>query len=147
MFDTIYLRLKGEVRSGLLLFALALACLGAVAIAVGFLCAAGFIYALNNLGPIYACLIAFGVFIFGAFILVLLLAALNARRRRIKREQDEAMRRSWLADPQIALLGLRTVQAIGIKRLLPIVALGAAAFAIGSTARAARPGRHDRNAR
>ncbi len=139
MFEKIYDRLRREVRSAVILFALATACLAAAAIAAGFLCAAGFIYALNQLGPIYACLIAFGVFWFGTVVLLAILAAWSVRRKRIKREQDEAIARSSpLADPRLLGLGLQVVQAVGIRRLLPIFALGAVAFVLGSSAMRAR---------
>lgn len=141
MFEKIYDRLRREVRSALVLFALATACLGAAAIAAGFLCAAGFIYALNQLGPIYACLIAFGVFWFGTMVLLAFLAAWSVRRKRIKREQDEVIARSSpLADPRLLGLGLQVVQAVGMRRLLPIFALGAVAFVLGSGAMRARAG-------
>jgi hypothetical protein len=138
MFEKIYERLKSEARGALRLWALAAACLGAAAIALGFLCAAGFVFALNHLGPVYACLIGFGVFLFGTLILVLGYAALSVRRRRLERERAADAGASLLADPQLVLLGLRMVEAIGVRRLLPIVALGAAAFALGSGVMRAR---------
>jgi hypothetical protein len=141
MFEKIYERVKSEARSAVRLSALAAACLGAAAIAFGFLCAAGFVFALNQLGPIYACLIGFGVFLFGTLILVLGYAALSVRRRRLERERAAAdAGASLLANPQLVLLGLRMVESIGVRRLLPIVALGAAAFALGSGVMRARAG-------
>lgn len=145
MFEKIYDRLKREARSALVLFALAAAGLGSTAIALGFLCAAGFIYAMQ-LGPIYACLIAFGVFLFGALFFVAVYTVFSVRRRRIKRERAAAEAASSpFADPRLLVLGLRIVQAVGVRRLLPIVALGAAAFALASGSVRARAGTRDRN--
>ena len=145
MFEKIYDRLKREARSALALFALAAAGLGAGAIALGFLCAAGFIYALR-LGPIYACLIAFGVFLLGALFFVAVYAAFSVRRRRIKRERGAAEAASSpFTDPRLLVLGLRLVQAVGLRRLLPIMALGAAAFALASGSVRARAEARDRN--
>lgn len=71
--------------------------------------------------------------------LLAILAAWSVRRKRIKREQDEAIARSSpLADPRLLGLGLQVVQAVGIRRLLPIFALGAVAFVLGSSAMRAR---------
>ena len=138
MFEKIYDRLRREVRSALVLFALVAACLAAAAIAAGFLCAAGFIYALNQLGPIYACLIAFGVFFFGTVILVAALAAWSVRRRRIEREEMRRLPHIAPRRPSPPALGLQVVQSVGVGRLLPIMALGALAFALASGSARAR---------
>lgn len=144
MFEKTFGRLKQEARSALLLVILAAACLGAAAIAIGFLCAAGFIFALNTLGPIYACLIGFGVFLFGTLILLAVYAAVSARHRRIKRERAVDAASSPLADPRLVALGLQVAQTVGLRRLLPILALGGAAFVLASGARRARPADRDR---
>ncbi len=144
MFEKVYNRLKREARSALVLFALAAAGLCAAAIALGFVCAAAFIFALNRLGLVGACLIGAAVFLVATLILVAVYAALAARRRReeLARAAD-ARSSSALADPRLVLLGLQIVQAVGVKRLLPILALGAAAFALGSGAMRARAGARD----
>jgi len=138
MFEKFADRLRREVRGALALFALAFASLVAAAIAGGFLCAAGFIYALQ-LGPIYACLIAFGVFCFATVILVAVYAAFSARRRRIERERAAAdTPASPLADPRLLALGLQVARAVGVRRVVPIVAIAAVALALGSGARRSR---------
>jgi hypothetical protein len=139
MLEKIYARLRREARSALLLAVLAAACLGAGAIAIGFLCAAGFIFALNRLGPIYACLMGFGVFLFGTLILLAVYAAFSVRHRRLERERAAAdAASSPLADPRLVALGLQVAQTVGLRRILPILALGGAAFFLASGARRAR---------
>lgn len=144
MFEKIYGRLKREARSALLLVILAAVCLGAAAIAIAFLCAAGFIFALNQLGPVYACLIGFGVFLFGTLILLAFYAILSVRHRRLERERAAAdAASSPLVDPRFVALGLQVAQTVGLRRILPILALGGAAFLLASGARRARASARD----
>jgi hypothetical protein len=146
MFEPVYERLKSEVRWTLTRLALAAACAGAVAIALGFLCAAGFVFALDHLGVVDACLVGAGVFIAATLILLAAYAILSARRRRKERERAaaEARSSSALVDPRLVLLAFRVVQAVGVRRLIPLLAVGAAAFVLAS---GARPGRYDAGAR
>jgi ABC-type dipeptide/oligopeptide/nickel transport system permease component len=146
MFEKVHERLRSEARWTLTLLALAAACAGAAAIALGFLCAAGFVFALDHLGVVYACLIATGVFLAAALIFLAGYAILAARRRRKERERAAAEARSLsaLADPRLVLLAFRVVQAVGVRRLIPLLAVGGAAFALASWA---RPGRSDAVAR
>ncbi len=57
-----------------------------------------------------------------------------ARRRRDAQARAalEPPALSALADPRVILAGLQIVQAIGFKRLLPILAIAGAAFALAS---------------
>ena len=147
MFEKIYGRWKSEARGALRLLALAAACVGAAAIALGFACAAAFVFVLNRYGLVDACLVGAAVFLVATLILLAAYAALAARRRReeLARATADTRPSSALADPRLVLLGLQIVQAVGVKRLLPIAALGAAAFALGSSARRARAEPGDRN--
>jgi hypothetical protein len=140
MFDKIYGRWKSEARSALRLWAIAAACACAAAIALGFVCAAAFIFVLNRLGLVDACLIGAAVFLVATLILLAAYAALAAAHRRQERARAAADARSSspLADPRLLVIGLQVVQAVGVKRLLPILALGAAAFALGSGVMRAR---------
>ena len=140
MFERIYDRWKTQARTAVRLFVLAAACAGAAAIALGFLCAAGFIYALGQFGPVYACLIAAGVFVVAMLVFLVGYGAVAAARRRKERERAAADTRSQspLADPKLVMLGLQIAQAVGVRRLLPILALGVAAFALSAGRRQAR---------
>jgi hypothetical protein len=134
MFEQVYDRWKSEARGALRLSALAAACGSAAAIALGFVCAAVFVFVLDRYGLVDACLVGAAIFLFAMLVLLAGYAALSVRRRREERERATADARSSsvLADPRLLLLGLQIVQAVGVKRLLPILALGAAAFALGS---------------
>ncbi|HTR12924.1 MAG TPA: hypothetical protein VMI72_06615 [Roseiarcus sp.] len=147
MFERLLARWRAEAANSLRMMAIAAACLLMAGATFGFLCAAAFIAALYAYGPVYACLVGAGVFFFATVCLLALYAALAARRRRIA-EQEAARARaaaeaaSPLADPRLILVGLQIVQAIGVRRLIPLLALGAAAFSL-----AARSGDGKRTAR
>jgi hypothetical protein len=130
MFERLSERWREEAGSALRLAVIAGACALTAAIAVGFLCAAAFIYVLERYGPVEACLAGAAVFLGAtAILLVVYITVSDSRRRR------ESLRRAAapetpapLADPRLILVGLQIAQAIGIKRLLPILAIGGAAF-------------------
>lgn len=148
-------RWRGEAANSLRLMAIATVCVLTAGVAFAFLCAAGFIAALDAYGPIYACLILAGAFLVGALVLLTLHAALAARWRRIAEEEAararaEAQAASPLADPRLILTALQIAQAVGFRRLVPLVAVGAAAFVLARSAsgrRSARPARREGEAR
>ena len=98
-----------------------------------FLCAAAFISVLEEYGPVQACLAGAGV-----FFLLTLTAAVSywAYKRELRREAHLSAERaakappSMLADPMLLATGLQIVRAIGVKRLLPILAIGGVALGI-----------------
>jgi hypothetical protein len=134
MFEKVYERWKREARGTLRLLALATACACAAAIALGFVCAAGFVFALDRYGLVGACLVGAAVFVAAALVLLAAYVILAARSRREERVRApvEARSSSPLADPRLVLLAVQIVQTIGVKRLVPLLALGAAAFALAS---------------
>jgi hypothetical protein len=97
------------------------------------LCAAAFISVLQKYGPVQACLAGAGV-----FFLLTLTAAVSywAYKRELRREAHTAAERaakaapSMLADPMLLATGLQIVRAVGVKRLLPILAIGGVALGI-----------------
>jgi ABC-type transport system involved in multi-copper enzyme maturation permease subunit len=99
-----------------------------------FLCAAAFISMLQTYGPVQACLAGAGIF----FLLTLTAAGTywGYKREMQKRARIAAERAaksaasSILADPMLVATGLQIVRAIGIKRLLPILAIGGVALGI-----------------
>src|SRR5512143_1016587 len=106
----------------------------ALFITTSFLCAAVFILLLEKYGPVQACLAGAGVF----FLLTLAAAVsyLAYKRDVAKRAELAAARaakstaQSMLADPMLLATGLQIVRAIGIKRLVPILAIGGLALGI-----------------
>jgi ABC-type transport system involved in multi-copper enzyme maturation permease subunit len=98
-----------------------------------FLCAAAFISVLEKYGPVQACLAGAGIFF------LLTLAAAGSywgykremrTRARIAAERAAKAAPSMLADPMLIATGLQIVRAIGVKRLLPILAIGGVALGI-----------------
>lgn len=125
MFDRISDRWKKDAGGALWLVVIAAASLATAAVAVSFLCAAVFVVALDRYGLVAACLAGAGVFLLATLALLGAYAIHAARRRRDAeaRAASEPPPLSALADPQVILVGLQIAQAIGFKRLLPILAI------------------------
>ena len=115
------------------LLVIATASLVTATVTVGFLCAAAFVVVLQRYGLVNACLAGAGVFLVATIALLGTYSIYVAGRRRNAQARAalEPPPMSALADPRI-LAGLQIVQAIGFKRLLPILAIGGAAFALAS---------------
>jgi hypothetical protein len=100
----------------------------ALLVTTSFLCAAAFIAVLQKYGPIEACLTGAGIF----FAVTLIAAGCYAmRKRKLKVRAAEAAKsagHSALADPMVVAAGIQIVRAIGIKKLVPILAVGAVAL-------------------
>jgi hypothetical protein len=115
--------------------ALRLASLAGVAVIAGsvtilFLCAAAFVFVLQNYGLIEACLTGAAIF----FLITLIAVATYAiRRNAMKKRAAKATRsaaQNLLADPMLVMVGLQLVRAIGIKKLIPILAVGGLALGL-----------------
>ena len=109
-----------------------LAAMAAVAlfITTSFLCAAAFVAVLNRYGPIEACLAGAALF----FIVTLIAAGTYmVRKRQAERrakEHAKSAAKTMLADPMVMAAGLQIVRAIGVKRLIPILAVGGLALGL-----------------
>ena len=134
MFERISDRWKTDARGALLLVVIAAAALVTATVTVSFLCAAAFVVAFDRYGLVEACLAGAGVFLAATMALLGTYAIHAARRRRDAeaRAASEPPPLSALADPRVIMVGLQIVQAIGVKRLLPILAVAGAAFALAS---------------
>jgi hypothetical protein len=127
---------KESTGSALRLTSLAAAVAVALFVTTGFLCAAAFVFVLEKYGPVQACLTGAAIF----FVVTLLAAGCYMVRqkqteKRIKARAEEAKRAaaaipSMLADPAMMALGLQIVRAIGVKRLIPILAVGGLALGL-----------------
>lgn len=102
----------------------------ALFITISFLCAAAFVYALRTYGLIEACLTGAAIF----FVISLIgIVAYAARKNHIRREAKETAKSALhtaLADPMIVAAGLQAVRAIGLKRLVPLLAVGGLALGL-----------------
>jgi hypothetical protein len=107
-----------------------LAAMAAIALFVttSFLCAAAFVAVLQRYGLIQACLTGAGIF----FIVTLIAAgSYMLRKKRTKVEAKETAKSAMqtaLADPMLVAAGLQVIRAIGIKKLIPILAVGGIAL-------------------
>jgi hypothetical protein len=106
----------------------------ALFITTAFLCAAAFVVVLDRYGLVQACLAGAGL-----FFIVTLIAAGSYMVRKHQIEARAALRakaaaqstaHSLLADPMLLATGLQLVRAIGIKRLVPILAVAGLALGI-----------------
>ena len=102
-----------------------------------FLCAAAFVAVLNRYGLVEACLTGAGIF----FVVTLLAAGLYAARKQqtAKRiadvpKQAKSSIQSMMPDPMVIASALPIIRAIGLKKLVPILAIGALAFGLSRPA-------------
>jgi hypothetical protein len=100
-----------------------------------FLCAAAFVAVLEEYGPVAACLSGAAVF----FVVTLLAAGsymaskkrIAVRAKQHAREQKEHAKSAMhgaLADPMLMAAVLQAVRAVGLKKLVPILAVGGLAL-------------------
>ena len=121
---------KEKAGTALQLTSLATAVAFAGFVTLVFLCAAAFVYVLQTYGLIQACLTGAGF-----FLVVALIAAgfYVARRNRAEVRAAEAAKsavHTALADPMLLAVGLQVIRAIGVKRLIPILAVGGLALGL-----------------
>lgn len=106
-------------------------------IALSFLCAAAFAFVLQNYGIVPACLSGAAFF----FVVTLIATGCYLYRRRQARRAAEAARAAAkantksafatvMSDPMMMAAGLQIVRAVGVKRLLPLLAVGGIAFGL-----------------
>ena len=128
MFQRIIDDFKESTGTALRLTSLAGIAVLALLITTSFLCAAAFVYVLQNYGLVQACLTGAAVF----FVVTLIAAGCYmVRKNRVKARAAEAARsaaHSPLADPMLIATGLQLVRAIGLKKLIPLLALGGLAL-------------------
>jgi hypothetical protein len=127
-------RMIDDVRdaAGTALRQTSLAAMAAIAlfITTAFLCAAAFIAVLNRYGPVEACFAGAAIF----FVVTLLAAGTYLlRKRQIEARaaaRAKAAAGSMLADPALLVTGIQIVRALGVKRLVPILAIGGLALGL-----------------
>ena len=134
MFQRIIDGISASTGTTVRLTSLAAGAALALFITTGFLCAAAFIAVLEKYGPVPACLTGAGVF----FLLTLAAAltywgykrSLQTQARIAAERAAKSAAHSMLADPMLIATGLQVVRAIGIKRLVPILAVAGLALGI-----------------
>ena len=123
--------------TGIVIRQTSLAAAAAVALLVttGFLCAAAFVFVLQKYGPVQACLTGAAIF----FVVTMLAAisymvrknqlqrAIEARAEKVA-QTAKSTAQTVLADPMLVAAGIQVIRAVGIKRLIPILAVGGLAL-------------------
>jgi len=130
MFQRLIDDFKDSTGTALRLTSLAAAAAVALLITTSFLCAAAFVFVLQKYGPVYACLTGAGI-----FFVVTMIAAISymVRKKQIEthvRETAKSAAQTMLADPMLVAAGIQLVRAIGVKRLIPILAVGGLALGL-----------------
>jgi len=128
MFQRLIDDFKDSTGTALRLTSLAAAAAFALLVTTSFLCAAAFMFVLEKYGPVYACLTGAGI-----FFVVTMIAAISymVRKKQIERHVKETAKsaaQTMLADPMLVAAGLQIVRAIGVKKLIPILAVGGLAL-------------------
>jgi hypothetical protein len=140
MFQRLIDDVKDSTGTALRLTSLAAAAAAALFITTSFLCAAAFICVLNTYGPVEACLTGAAIF----FVVTLIAAgSYMMRTRRIKLRAEQAAKsaaHNMLADPMVVAAGLQIVRAIGVKKLIPILAVGGLALGLLASRGQSSPG-------
>jgi hypothetical protein len=99
-------------------------------ITTALLCAAAFVAVLNRYGPVEACFAGAAIF----FICTLIAAVIYLVRKRQIEERAAARAKaaanSLLADPALLATGIQLVRLVGVKRLVPILAIGGLALGL-----------------
>jgi len=127
--------LKESTGTTLRLTSLAAAAAIALLVTTSFLCAAAFVFVQQKYGPVEACLTGAAIF----FVVTLIAAgSYMVRKQQIQARAEQAAKeaarsaksaaQTVLTDPALMAIGLQVVRAIGIKRLVPLLAVGGLAL-------------------
>jgi hypothetical protein len=130
MFQRLIDDFKDSTGNALRLTSLAAAAAVALFITASFLCAAAFVFVLEHYGPVQACLTGAAI-----FFVVTMIAAIcyMVRKHQIRVRSEQAAKsaaRTMLADPMLVAAGIQVVRAIGVKKLIPILAVGGLALGL-----------------
>ena len=135
MFGRMIDDFKESTGATLRLTSLAAAAAFALFVTTSFLCAALFVFMLQKYGPVEACLAGAGVF----FVVTLIATVCYmVRKNQVRARAEEAAREAArsaksaasniLADPMLLAAGLQLVRVIGVKKLIPLLAIGGLAL-------------------
>jgi hypothetical protein len=130
MFQRVVDDFKDSTGTALQLTALAAAVALALCITFAFLCAAAFIFVLRNYGLIEACLTGAGIFFAAAVIAAVCYKVRKNQAKARATEKAKSALQTALADPMLVATGIQLIRAFGIKRLIPIIAVGGLALGL-----------------
>ena len=145
MFQRLIGDLKDSTGNALRLTSLAAAAAMALLVTTAFLCAAAFVFVLQKYGPVEACLTGAAIFFVVTLIFLGYVAvqgiSYTVRKKQIRVRAEQAANsatHTLLADPMLVAAGIQVVRAIGVKKLIPILAVGG--LALGFLASRAQSG-------
>jgi len=121
---------KESTGSALRLTSLAAAVAVALFVMLSFLCAAAFVYVLQTYGLIQACLTGAGIFLVVALIAAAFYLVRRNRAEARAAETAKSAVHTALADPMLVAAGIQVIRAIGVKKLIPILAVGGLALGL-----------------
>ena len=130
MFQRMIDDFKASTGSALRLTSLAAAIALALFITISFLCAAVFVYVLQNYGLVQACLAGAAVFLAVAAVVAIVYAVRGKQLKARAKETEKSALQTALADPMLVATGIQVIRAIGIKKLIPILAVGGLALGL-----------------
>jgi hypothetical protein len=99
-------------------------------VTVSFLCAAAFVFVLDRYGLIQACLTGAGVFFIATLLAAMSYAVQKRQSERKPKEPPPSAMQTALSDPMVLAAGLQIIRTIGIKRIIPLLALGGVALGL-----------------
>jgi len=111
----------------------------ALFVTISFLSAAAFVYVLQTYGLIEACLSGAAIFFVLAVIGLIIYAVRKSQLRQEAKETAKSTLHAALADPAMVATGIQLIRAVGVKRLVPLLAIGG--LALGLLAN--RPSSHE----
>jgi hypothetical protein len=133
MFQRIINDFKESTGTALRLTSLAAAAAVALFITTSFLCAAAFVFVFQKYGLVEACLTGAGVYF---VVTVIAAGCYMARQKQVEARAAHAAEtaksavQTALADPVLVAAGIQVIRAIGVKKLIPILALGGLALGL-----------------
>jgi hypothetical protein len=102
----------------------------ALLVTISFLCAAAFVYVLQSYGLIEACFTGAAIFFVVALTGIVVYAVRKQQARRHAAETAKSALHTALADPAMLATILQVVRVVGVKRLVPILAVGGLALGL-----------------
>jgi hypothetical protein len=105
----------------------------ALFVMASFLCAAAFVFVLQRNGPVDACLTGAGIFLIVSMIAAACYGLYKRQTEFRAAERAKSVVPAALADPVLIATGIQVIRAIGVKKLIPILAVAGLALGLLAT--------------
>jgi hypothetical protein len=130
MFQRMIDDFKHSTGTALRLTSLAAAMTVGLFITASFVCAAAFVFVLQKYGLVEACLAGAAVFL---VVTAIAAGCYLVQKNQVKARAAETAKsplQTALADPVLIATGIQLIRAIGVKKLIPILAVGGLALGL-----------------